>query len=1346
MDRQTKSALARGVSRGLRNRLALTTILTVAPFIGYGRQAFANCDPTGPSTYSCSLASGAQTISANNAYVSTVAGFSVNTATDNGITITGDGHLQYVDTNASPVTSTNDDGLYVRATGDAGPTDGAITINTNGNITGGFRGIYARNDGGGDISITSNGEVEGQGAVHGDGIYALNYGTDVAVVTGLGSSTTGADEGIDVVNQGSGNLVITAHGGVEGANDGILAYNSTNGVDLTVTAHSTVKAGGTGIYADNQGSGALAVTANGGVTAYGSDGIYARNYGTSLTITTGVGSAISGADDGIDGVNLGTGSLTITANGGVGGVNDGIVAFNSADGLDLTITTGAQSFVSGIGNGINAENEGSGNLSVTANGKVVGYGTDGIFASNSSNGANLKVTTGSASDVTGFGDGIEALNDGAGGLTIIANGAVTGQTEDGIYARNGGTYLKIENAAGRQVLGASDGMDAENDGSGDLIITAHGTVTGTAGNGIEADNLGGNLTIRTGAGSIITGGEYGIETDNDGDGDLIIRAYGKVTGQSYDGIFANNDNGANNLEVTTGAASVVTGSRHGINALNEGNGDADIAANGEVVGSNEAGLKAYNSANGGHLEITTGTNSTTRGYTYGIHAENKGSGDLTITTNGIVTALEFDGIFAVSDGPGEAKITIGAQSDVTGERHGINLENRGDGDSEITVNGILTGTEGHGINAISSTGGPPNSTGIKIVTAASSSVTGAVIGIGARNSNNGDVEITVNGMATGLDGSGVYGSSQGSGRTIIKVGATGLAQGIQGIFASTNSVQGNLITNDGTVRTLSGDSSATAIVTDRGATTINNNNFLLGTVLLGLKLSFDDTLNNAGLWNSANGFNEFGGGHDVVNNSGTLRAADDPALPEETSFSNLEVFNNSGLMTLVDGREGDTLQIIGAGTGYVGLNGKFAVDAFLDPLGKADRLLIIGNSSGTTNLLVNLTNPIGSSPNFDGIPVITVIGANAADDFKLEGGVLNAGFFAWNLKLEGDIYYLYTTGLGAGSYEFAAGITGARDLWYQTTGTLLQRQADLHALLAGTQVTPVADFSEPVEPTPVGHVTPGLWFRAVGGYLERDQDVGNNAVTDRNQEIYGLYAGFDSGTENLREQGDALMFGLFGGYVTSNLDFTSTNTKWDYEGPSVGAYATYLDHAFYADLMVKADFLDVDIDASGIAPAADDVDTDVLNLGGQIDTGYKVPLVRGLFVEPQATLAVVHTEIDDIDDIFGGAVDFEDETSVRGRLGLRLGHEFTAGNQLIYSSDVTASVWEEFAGDNEVTVAAPLFAATTVADDPGETFGDVSLGFSVLSPEGWSSFLRANYQFSQDYDAFAGNAGLRFTW
>jgi len=289
-------------------------------------------------------------------------------------------------------------------------------------------------------------------------------------------------------------------------------------------------------------------------------------------------------------------------------------------------------------------------------------------------------------------------------------------------------------------------------------------------------------------------------------------------------------------------------------------------------------------------------------------------------------------------------------------------------------------------------------------------------------------------------------------------------------------------------------------------------------------------------------------------------------------------------------------------------------------------------------------------------------------------------------------------------------------------------------------VTPVADFGAPVAPTPLApRVTPGFWFKGLGAYIERDGEQGGFSL-DRKQTIFGGMAGFDFGTQDV---GDALFFGIFGGYLDSDLKFDSTNSKWNYEGPTVGAYATYLDRHFYLDATVKADFLDIDIDPDDLAAGEDDSHTDALNVGGRIDAGYKIG--ESVYIEPQATLAAVYTDVDDVD-IFGGTVEFDNSTSVRGRLGARLGFDHTASNSAIYSGDVTASVWENFTGDSEVTIVnsgVPDFGASGDVED---TIGDISLGFSVVGPIGWSSFIRGNYQFADDYEAVAGNAGLRYVW
>lgn len=40
---------------------------------------------------------------------------------------------------------------------------------------------------------------------------------------------------------------------------------------------------------------------------------------------------------------------------------------------------------------------------------------------------------------------------------------------------------------------------------------------------------------------------------------------------------------------------------------------------------------------------------------------------------------------------------------------------------------------------------------------------------------------------------------------------------------------------------------------------------------------------------------------------------------------------------------------------------------------------------------------------------------------------------------------------------------------------------------------------------------------------------------------------------------------------------------------------------------------------------------------------------------------------------------------------------------------MTASVWPDFSGDNNDTITAIDFPAAEVADDPGQTIGDLSL-------------------------------------
>ena len=79
-----------------------------------------------------------------------------------------------------------------------------------------------------------------------------------------------------------------------------------------------------------------------------------------------------------------------------------------------------------------------------------------------------------------------------------------------------------------------------------------------------------------------------------------------------------------------------------------------------------------------------------------------------------------------------------------------------------------------------------------------------------------------------------------------------------------------------------------------------------------------------------------------------------------------------------------------------------------------------------------------------------------------------------------------------------------------------------------------------------------------------------------------------------------LLFGVLAGYFSSEVDLNGSATDIEYEGGSLGAYATYLNGGFFADLLGKVDFYDVDYDA---ARGGGD-DADGTNWGLRGDVGY----------------------------------------------------------------------------------------------------------------------------------------------
>jgi uncharacterized protein with beta-barrel porin domain len=537
----------------LRRRVLLSGSMLAAAAVGYGRRAYGavGCVPTVAPNYQCSGANVTpQTINADNAAVSTVAGFSVNTPAGDAISITGDGALSYTDTNASPLTATGGIALVVRSVGDdvGTSTPGSVTINTNGALSG-LYGINAHNYGTGVLTLTANGDVTGTGG-YGVGINAYNShaGTNLTVTTGAGTTVSGVNDGINGANFGRGALTITANGNVTGgtAGFGIIAENYGTALSVSTGAATTVSGGSFGIFASNNGTGALTITANGNVTGTINDGISARNgafgtpAGTDLTVSTGAGTMVSGGNSGIRARSYGTGALTITANGNVTGTTGTGIYARSLAGTDLSVTTAAGTMVSGGTTGIDARNYGTGALTVTANGNVTSTHGTGISARNVSPGTDLSVTTGAGTTVSGSRDGIYAQNRGTGALaiTVAATSTVSGTSGFGIQALGRPATVTVAGTVNGGARGAIR-FDQTGAFANRLDLVTGAVINGNVLGGPGTDTLGlsgtgsGSFNVaqlssfeagaKTGSGSwTLAGANTGITAFSVGAGTLIV--------------------------------------------------------------------------------------------------------------------------------------------------------------------------------------------------------------------------------------------------------------------------------------------------------------------------------------------------------------------------------------------------------------------------------------------------------------------------------------------------------------------------------------------------------------------------------------------------------------------------------------------------------------------------------------------------------------------------------------------------------------------------------------------------------------------------------------------------------
>jgi autotransporter family porin len=1266
-------------------------------------------------------------------------------------------------TNSGDVSAAGALGIYGLSAGDATGTSGdaSVTINNSGDVSADLRGIEARSTGvaNGDGSNTSV-SILNQGKIAAfTGIYARSEGAAVGANSNAGIAIDNKGE---IATTGPGNVGINA--GVKGT-----AMGDGSNTGIAITNSASIHAGTIGIFAitektsDAQGAhsnAGIAIHNTGDITiptaagpgifgntlgdaegAYSNTGIAIDNAGAITAGVNGISAAAGGNANG-QGSNAGiaihnSGRLNIQGlapaldartygNAGGTGSNTGVAIDNSGD-VD-TATSGIFALTGGTAAGTNS----NAGIAVSNSGDIVSAGTVNA-------GAIYTATKGAAQ---GDGSNTGIVIDNRGDLTAKRGGIVAG-TFGGAAGANSNNGIVIRN---KGAIGAEYG----------IYTAAKGDATGASSNaGIVIDNAGAITATASGIFAETKGGagpsaNAGIAINNDGNiaaQNLGIYAltFGYAIGaKSNVGVGIDNGGdiaaGLNGIVGRTFGSAIGDDSDAGVAITNRGH----IQATGNgIIASTRGGLFGALGANS-NVGIVIDNRGDIAAGGIGINANSKGAAvganskaGIAITNRGDINAGNF-GLYAKSFGS-----STGASADA-----GIAIDNAG---ALAAGTGIYTRTFGNADGLSSNTG---------IAVANSGRISAGANGIFALTTGNAtgpssNVGIVINNKgAINAGNVGIYGrttgaaTGAGSNASVVINNSAQVYGGLIGVFMQGN--QASVLTNRGAISAGTG----LAIRAIDAPATITNEKSGKITGFVQLTDNADSFTNMKGAKFEARKTSDFGDGQDLFVNSGTVHTVAGSATQEMTFFVRLERFDNSGTISLVDGKEGDTFEIAntlgGTGLDFNAAKGStLAVDAFLGAPGSiADNFIIDGNVTGRTALSVNNTNPGQGALNKQGIPVVFVTGAVNANAFYLPKPV-DAGLFDYDLFFKpGPVDQFDLRSFpGGGAHVLPQLLTAAQDIFHSTSETWLDRTADLRVELAGSGVP--ANLKDG-GPAPAGTVTPGVWIKGQGTWLDQSDKASTSAYgrtynynLDRNLDFGNVEGGADFGLRGVLGKGDVLVLGVLGGGVFGDLRYNQLARTFDISGGEVGGYATYLNGGLFVDNLFKANFVSFDPSANSGLPGSLDSTT----WGFRSDGGYRFGGFRyGAFIEPQATIAVAWTDMNNFT-FAGNAVRFNSDADVRGRLGLRVGTNYTTKGGTLFEPFVIGSVWGNWGGNNSATVTSLGTPFGPFTDQGDNGWGVVSAGVNGFSASGRSSaFAKVDVIFGDQTDGISAKGGMRYNW
>lgn len=932
------------------------------------------------------------------------------------------------------------------------------------------------------------------------------------------------------------------------------------------------------------------------------------------------------------------------------------------------------------------------------------------------------------------------------------NISTLGLNSHGIFNAHRGVGDSIVNMSGGSILtngSQSHGVNAGGDNGNFAGATQWGgdTVISLSGNA-AVETLGANSQGLRGR-SIYKSLESDVRITQSG-GTVITRGDGSagIWTQRWDfGAPGFQSDGGISINQTGGSIETFGAASHGVfTDMDKENGITDIDIAGQIVtrGDGSSGIWSmnrqvatnFNAKNTADMQIdlaATGAIETLGVGSHGIYVQ---------PHDGTVASAVESNVFVNSSG----SITTAAQGS-----HGIYVDILGTSDTDIRQNAgtIQTaGREAHGIFTKSA------GDVIKITQGAGATLSATGLdAMGVRAEAVNDVAIDVDIAGTVIGGSGV-GAGLFTQKTVgplqtatIDIASTGSVSALsdRAILDGDNQAA---VTNNGTITGFVSMGAGDDVFTNNSFNAFNLRNF-------------SDTIGADSIRDTEGAvINDFGADNDTFNNAsgGAVRLTTVSAGAgdmfgdriEQAQFTNLETFNNAGLISLweTDGgaaQAGDRITVTNGGTGvFNNQGGILQLDTVLNDDASLTDQLSVDNSvldTGATSIDIRNAGGVGALTLGDGILVVDVAGTSDAGAFVLAEREF-AGAFEYRLyqngltdPTNGDWYLRSSLSVAATAYESAPAILLGG---FASLPTFQQRVSQ-----RGWDGYVNADK---------GSLAPaqGGWVRFTG---ERTNvtPMQSSAQTSYQSTSWGLQVGVDMTPIELST--GTLVLGINGQYGTTNGNITDAmgTGSIDSTGYGLGATATfYGNNGTYVDLQGQVTWIESDYSTATNGDLATGVDGRAYALS--FGVGHRFAMNDNSALIPQAQLSWGSVESDTFTDSMGNAVDLGSNESLIMRVGLAYEYEYSEGGafdgqapsgqqQLQKKVYVIGNLLHDFSDQSNVTVATTNLSARNNA-----TWAEVGLGGSITWNETTTLYTEGSYSQEigrQGNDAFALTAGLR---